>query len=442
MRRAVTAQRSVCQICAFASGRIPHAAKQTFASPNVFLRLAQPSRIASGRPSYGGTRLASSLTQAYPRSTRKSLRNEPQQIEETTQDSQSSLSSRGESNAARELPDLQKLAAIVEQNKQRFLCTDGIPSAKLTLAALQTCLGAAKAVQPHIARSEARSGTTPAPNLLSLDSSKAKTGSASISQTSSAQLNESVAKIVDAAYAVVAHPTVSITPEVLELYVDILAKLAKAETLTHVFDLYASKPKPRNVSGTIEFVQQNPSSAANAIEAKLAETALATAIDAKNLDAAIGIVEACYTTKAFIRQKLLRKGLLPASALAAAPFAAYLVASNLANLQNALDPSTATGIAFAGILAYLGFTASIGTVARITSSDENHRVTWAPGTPLRERWMREEERAAFGKIASAWGFKERWRHGEERGPEWEALREYLGLRGFILDRVEFLEGMN
>jgi hypothetical protein len=106
-----------------------------------------------------------------------------------------------------------------------------------------------------------------------------------------------------------------------------------------------------------------------------------------------------------------------------------------------MDSAMATNVAFAGILAYVGFTATIGVVAVTTANDQMDRVTWAQGMPLRERWIREDERAAIDRIASAWGFREVWRRGEEEGEDWDNLREWVGRRGMILDRVELMEGM-
>ncbi|KAI5301299.1 hypothetical protein KEM56_001835 [Ascosphaera pollenicola] len=70
-----------------------------------------------------------------------------------------------------------------------------------------------------------------------------------------------------------------------------------------------------------------------------------------------------------------------------------------------------------------------------------NRVVWMPGTPLRERWLREKERAALDRIASAWGFKDVTRRGEEEGEDWEALREIIGLRGMVLDKTDLMDGM-
>ncbi|KAA8566987.1 hypothetical protein EYC84_010078 [Monilinia fructicola] len=109
--------------------------------------------------------------------------------------------------------------------------------------------------------------------------------------------------------------------------------------------------------------------------------------------------------------------------------------------QNTMEPGMATNIAFAGILAYMGFTATIGVVAVTTANDQMDRVTWAPGMPLRERWVREEERAAIDKVAGSWGFHEKWRRGEEEGKDWDRLRLWIGNKGMLLDAVELMEGM-
>ncbi|KAI1811467.1 hypothetical protein GGS20DRAFT_104570 [Poronia punctata] len=249
-------------------------------------------------------------------------------------------------------------------------------------------------------------------------------------------------KVSNTAYLVLAHPPVSITPKLLKQYVKIQAKLKRPETLPKVFQLYASKPVLVKDSVPPSYTRPNPDRAANAIESETIELALDTAIGAKNLDAAVGIIENSYGTTAFVRGKLLRHGLLPATAFAATPVAAYALAVNFSGIQQAMDTAMATNVAFAGILAYVGFTASIGIVALTTANDQMKRVTWAPGQPLRKRWIREEERAALDKIACAWGFQEPWRQGEEEGGDWEALREYILQKGMMLDRTELLEGMD
>jgi len=69
------------------------------------------------------------------------------------------------------------------------------------------------------------------------------------------------------------------------------------------------------------------------------------------------------------------------------------------------------------------------------------RVTWVQGTPLRERWIREEERRALDLVAMAWGFEEKERRGFEEGEEWELLREVVERKGMVLDDPALMEGM-
>ncbi|KAI1432828.1 hypothetical protein GGR50DRAFT_696712 [Xylaria sp. CBS 124048] len=258
-----------------------------------------------------------------------------------------------------------------------------------------------------------------------------------------AQLRKLINKISETAYLIIAHPPVIITPALLRQYVNVQAKLGRPETLPKVFHLYANKPIPKASKGSAPptYTTPNPNSAAKAIQADVIDAALDTSIEAKNIDAAVGIIASSYGTKAFVRGKVLRHGLLPVSSIVAIPVAAYNLASRFAVFQQAMDSATATGIAFVGILTYVGFTGSIGLVALTTRSTHMKRVTWAPGVPLRERWTRENERAALDKIACAWGFKESWRQGEEDGADWNALREYIGQKGMLLDRTEHMEGM-
>jgi hypothetical protein len=261
----------------------------------------------------------------------------------------------------------------------------------------------------------------------------------------SPKLSTATQKYIDllsnVAHSVLLHPTVFITPNLLQQYVNLQSRLKKPETFPSIFKLYASKPMPEEGSSPIKYKHQNPNKVANAVNIDVADKALQCAIETKQLQVAMEIVESTYATKAFRRNKFTRKGLIPATGLAVAPVAAYALASQLSTYQSTMEPGMATNIAFAGILAYVGFTATIGVVAVTTANDQMDRVTWNPGMPLRERWIREEERAAIDRIAGAWGFRETWRRGEEEGEEWEALREWVGRKGMILDRTELMEGM-
>jgi hypothetical protein len=106
-----------------------------------------------------------------------------------------------------------------------------------------------------------------------------------------------------------------------------------------------------------------------------------------------------------------------------------------------MDVGPATWIAFSAIMAYVVFTSTMGVVALTTANDHMNRVVWIPGRPLRQRWLREEERAALDRVAAAWGFKDPLMRGQEEGEDWETLREILGMRGMILDKSDLMEGM-
>ncbi|KAI1505253.1 hypothetical protein F5X99DRAFT_275809 [Biscogniauxia marginata] len=348
-----------------------------------------------------------------------------------------------------ELLSITNMMAYVESHASKVLTHRGIPSEAEVAAALQACKVVAdyimdESVQPQVSHMVNELEST-ASTLLELDATQTPMASEPLETAGikiSVQLRRMINKISDTAYATLLYPPVFITPSLLQLYVDVQARLGKPESLPEIFKLYASKPMPREAAGSLSYVEQNPNRVANAIEPKVIETALDAAIEAKNLDAAVGIIENSYKTKAFIRNKLLRQAVLPVGAFAAVPPAAYALATNFSQLQQTMDSTHATNVAFAGILAYVGFTASIGVVALMTANDQMRRVTWAPGVPLRMRWLREDERAALDKVACAWGFQEEWRQGEEGGADWDALREYIGQRGMILDRTELLEGMD
>ena len=364
-----------------------------------------------------------------------------------------------------QLTDLADVVAAVDRVTKAFLGQQGVPSEQTTLAALQACaqndvkilLDAESQAEAGDVREGHQPPETAVSHLLDLDrngKSGRKTAAAAAAvaattraarkpqRSSAPQLQDVVDKISEAAYAIISHPTVVITPDVLERYVDVQARLGKPESLPYVFDLFATKPRPRAASGSIAYTRPNPDRVGGAIPTDVAERALDAAVEAKNLGAAIGIVESAYGTKAFVRAKIVRKALIPAVFFGVAPAAAYLVASRLSLLQNTMDPGAATGVAFAGILTYVGFTLSIGLVASATANDQMRRVSWTPGTPLRQRWLREEERAAFDRVACSFGFSEEQRYGEEEGNDFQALRQYVLQKGMILDAVELMEGMS
>ena len=283
---------------------------------------------------------------------------------------------------------------------------------------------------------------TPASTLLSLEKKQQSSTlpAQSIGLTRSTRENV-MEKLSTLAYSIVTDPKVFLTPTALASYVATQCLLGRPETLPQVFVLYANKPIPRPGSSPARLKPPNPSKASCAIPHVLADAALSAAIEAKDLPLCFDIINTSVCTTAFKKNKLVRRALLPGTALALAPVAAYTLASQLSVYQETMDYTTARNLILAGTLSYVGFTALIGFVAITTSNDQMRRVTWTTGMPLRERWLREEERAFVDRVAMAWGFQQESRRGEEEGQDWEALREWAGLRGMILDRVSLMEGM-
>ncbi|TVY78262.1 hypothetical protein LSUE1_G003067 [Lachnellula suecica] len=329
--------------------------------------------------------------------------------------------------------DLERTFEGVRRTISSFMSREDIPTEQETIRALKQCSTLANYLQEPTSPSPGKKDRA-ASALLSLDDSKSKKSPPLDTRSMQAELSKLV-------YSIISHPLVFISPEVLASYIRIQASLKRPETFPEAFSLYANKPVPEEGSSPVKFSNPNPNKVANAIPKPVADLALQTAIEAKQLVVAMDIVEFSYSTKAFRRAKFVRRGLLPATGVAVAPIAAYTLASQLAVLQTTMETGMATNVAFAGMLAYVGFTGTIGVVAVTTANDQMDRVTWTPGMPLRQRWIREEERAAIDKIAGAWGFREIWRRGEEEGEEWDALREWIGMKGMILDRTELMEGM-
>ncbi|KAM7209327.1 hypothetical protein V8F20_000377 [Naviculisporaceae sp. PSN 640] len=346
------------------------------------------------------------------------------------------------------------LAAAVDRVTETFVAQQGIPSEHMTLTALQACTHAAGKLQldtshsplgpPQIQRPQRpQRSQNQSLNILGLDPDNRKGGDSSeVKATPQQQDSDLADKISGAAYTIISHPTVVITPQVLQKYIALQARLGKPESLPHVLELFASKPTPTLVSGSIRYTDRNPNSAKNAIEPQIAEAALDAAIAARNMDAAIGVVESTYGSRAFKYAKALSKALFPATLAGGAPIAIYLGASQLAKIQEAWNPEIFTNVAFAGIMCYYVCTGTIGLVALATANDQMKRVTWGEGIPLWERWLREEERAAYDKIACSFGFASDLRAGEEEGLEFGLLREFILCRGMILDKVDLMPGMN
>ena len=270
--------------------------------------------------------------------------------------------------------------------------------------------------------------------LLSLDTSKEADAAHPVSISISTDL------LSNLAYKIIKYPPVFITPEVLLSYVHIQSSLKRPETIPEIFELYSSKPVPSASGSAIKYSNPNPASYKQAIPKDAADAALEAAIEKKDLDLAVAIIDSSFATKSFQTNKFITKAFPAIGGIALTPVAAGVIASQLPAYFPIANPSELVAFATVGMVTYVAGISTLGFVVITTTNDHMERVTWAPGVALRQRWLREEERAAVDKVAVSWGFKG-GRQGEEQGVEWEGLREWCGLRGMILDKTELMEGM-
>lgn len=238
------------------------------------------------------------------------------------------------------------------------------------------------------------------------------------------------------------HKKVFISPNVLGLYIHLQRLLAHPKAIPEALFLYANKPVPQEGSSPPKFSQPSPKSAKQAVPADLADEALTAAIEAKDLSLALAVVDHTYRAPAWRRRRVLTKLGLPSVLAGLTPLAIYMIAQEMSVYSNFIDPWTFKLYAVLGISTYVMCTGTLGFVALTTWNDHHDRVVWRPGVPLLDRYVREDERAALDRIACAWGFKEIWRRGDEEGDEWEGLRQWVLLRGMVLDKPDLMYGMN
>ena len=238
------------------------------------------------------------------------------------------------------------------------------------------------------------------------------------------------------------HEKVFISPAMLSRYVDLQRLLGRPRAIPKIFYLYAHKPVPVLASSPPKFSKPSPKAAKQAIPAETAAKALEAAIETKDMPLALDVIETTYRAPAWQRHMILKKVVPPGIVVTILPLAIYMIAAELSVYSNYIDPWTYKWYAFAGMATYVLGTGTLGFVAMTTQNDHFERVVWKPGVPLTDRWLREDERAALDKIACAWGFKEHWRRGDEEGEEWEGLKEWVLLRGMILDKPDLMPGMN
>ncbi|KAI4194939.1 MAG: hypothetical protein LQ350_007482 [Teloschistes chrysophthalmus] len=346
-------------------------------------------------------------------------------------------------------PEFRSLPASLENEllgkARAVIQSPTVPEAAVIENALQACGHLAQIlvgdVQP--APQEIKVDKTPASNILSLEENQDSPKKQSQKEVSSISVaeNAAVQLVSNTAYQIVTDPKVFITPRILSMYVNAQSLLGRPRSFPEIFKLYASKPIPKPGTNPIRFSTPYPKKPSAHIPLPIANAALTAAMRFRNLPLCFDVIEKSVCAPAFRISKFLRKAFIPVSAAVLAPFAIHQLAAQLAVYQDTMDTQMATKMYFGGILAYVSFTSILGYVAITTSNDQMDRVTWAQGTPMYERWMREEERMMIDRVAGAWGFQQRSRRGEETGPDWEGLRELTGLRRMILDRTDLMEGM-
>lgn len=380
--------------------------------------------------------------------------------------------STGKEAATFSQPDLSDPASTLDRlisDTKRIRSSPTIPDELDVLEALETSRQLSEKLiygetDPYVTGAgDAQIASSPTSSILGLDEWTRESARPPLQMSPSFRKQASTA-LAKTLHHLLCDPKIHISLPMLQVYVRIQVLLGKPEFLPEIFHLYAHKPIPfssqsalfppsssstpspstssRASTQDITFRRSSPNHPRNVIPPELASAALTSAIALKSLPLALSIMETTVATPSYRRAKFLYRALTPLSFLSLTPFCAYTISTYVAyQWQNTYDPGVATWLCTAGIMAYVATTATLGFVAVTTSNDQMERVTWRPGTRLRDRWLREEERAAFDRIALAWGFKEKWRRGEERGEDWEALREFCARRGMILDKTELLEGM-
>lgn len=252
---------------------------------------------------------------------------------------------------------------------------------------------------------------------------------------------KSAEALCDILYHLIRDPKVNISLPILRNYTTTQCLLGKPEYLPEMFDLYAHKPLATPSANTITFNRRRPWRPRAAIPLPLSTLALSAAIHKRDMGLAIAITDTTVATSSYQLHRFLTQAMPKLSLLTVIPFTAYTVSAWASTYQNTFEPEMAQTMALAAAAAYIGTFGSIGFVAVTTWSDHHDRVHWQVGKELTKRWLEEDERAFLDRIAQAWGFEDKKRRGEEQGEEWEALRDTIGLRGMVLDKTEFLEGM-
>lgn len=247
--------------------------------------------------------------------------------------------------------------------------------------------------------------------------------------------------LAELTWTLVRDPKVFISSDVLDIYTRIQCLLGKPEYLPEVFNLFAHKKIPISESSPVKYSDPWSKLPKYAVPQATASLALQAAILKKNLPLALAVIDTTVATPAFRASKVMTRASIPLLGVGALPALAYAASTWVASTQNTMDFEMAKYTSVAAAMAYIGTLSTIGFVAITTSNDQMERVVWRPGTHLSARWLREEEREFFDRLALAWGFEDKARWGEEVGEDWQTLRDECGMRDMILDKTDLMEGM-
>lgn len=416
-------QRYICRSC-LSTFRRPHATQA--------LRLALSSKICPNRPAARPVSSKAHDTNPARPTTRLKSTASVRRVQ-NTQDASNELRS-------------------IEKQIETTLGQHNVPSDQETLEVLRAIEATARRLVGHHdpdrdapnSSKDNADRDSPTSAILSLGSRPSKSTAQQQHQRTPAHRKDAIDTLSNLAYTFLTHPRVFISSSALISYITTQSHLQRPSTFPKIFDAFANKPIPtlsKHPATAPTFRPASPNALAAAIPPKVADLALTTAIQTRDLPLALSIISTTYRLPAHRRSKIFRQALLPILGASLTPFAAYSLATQLSTLQTGLPPEMFTQLAFAGLGTYALAVGTIGYVAVTSANDQMRRVTWAVGMPLWERWVREEERAGVERCAVAWGLGESWRWGEEEGVVWEGLREWVGVRGMVLDKVGLMEGM-
>ena len=255
---------------------------------------------------------------------------------------------------------------------------------------------------------------------------------------------EASASLADTLYNLVRDPKINITQPILRWYTLTQCLLAKPEYIPEIFEQFAYKPiaHQRSPARPITYAPTRLTWRRQyAIPFDLSTIALSTAIHKRDMALAVAITDTSVHMPAHRFLRFCAKGLPRLAVASLFPALTIILANWVSTYQNTFEPYQARDMAIAAGMAYFATFGSVAFVTAATWNDHHVRVHWEKGAlRLRDRWLREDERAFLDRIAQAWGFEDRDRRGEEVGDEWEALRDTIGMRGMILDKTEFMKG--